>query len=185
MELTQTDLDRFWSKIVKNPGGCWGWKYSSRRAREGQARAGITIAKKNYPAARVMWEIAFGPIPANLYVCHTCDNPDCVRPDHLFLGTPSDNSRDAVAKGRWRGRFHPSVVLASSYRKKDRRIPKERQPIRRVGLSSPLPSKVIYELEKGELTQSDIARKLGTSRQRVSQIALWRKQQQAEAQEAR
>jgi hypothetical protein len=49
-----------------------------------------------------MWEIATGPIPDGLYVLHRCDNPPCFNPDHLFLGTPMDNMRDKMAKGRHR-----------------------------------------------------------------------------------
>lgn len=50
------------------------------------------------------WELTVGPIPDGLYVCHRCDNPPCVRPDHLFLGTPSDNAIDRERKGRSRNR---------------------------------------------------------------------------------
>jgi hypothetical protein len=61
-------------------------------------------------AHRVAWEIYCGEIPNNLHVLHTCDNPLCVKPDHLWLGTQADNMRDKALKGRQRpGWEHPSV----------------------------------------------------------------------------
>jgi hypothetical protein len=65
------------------------------------------IASKTDYAHRVSWRIHFGEIPAGLIVCHRCDNPICVRPDHLFLGTHQDNIADMIAKGRHRSRAHP------------------------------------------------------------------------------
>jgi hypothetical protein len=71
----------------------WGGK----RDRDGYGRRGARLAH------RLTWEEVNGPIPHGLCICHRCDNPPCVNPDHLFLGTHADNRRDSVAKGReWR-----------------------------------------------------------------------------------
>lgn len=63
-------------------------------------------------AHRVAWEEAHGAIPAGMFVCHKCDNPPCANVEHLFLGTPAQNTSDMVAKGRnSRGQGHPFAVL--------------------------------------------------------------------------
>lgn len=190
MKLSEKDLERFWSRIEKTPGGCWGWIYPGTKGVCGLSkfygrRAGFGVGRKRHNAARIMWELSFGPIPDGLFVCHKCDNPDCVKPEHLFLGTNSDNAKDAVAKGRWgAGRPQPS------YRKQvQARLARTREQTNRVGLLSPLPIRILNELDKGKLSQSDIARKIGVTRQRVSQVALWRKaaiaEERAQATEAR
>ncbi len=60
----------------------------------------MTFDKKRYDAHRFSWALHFGPIPAGAHVLHHCDTRLCVRPEHLFLGTHSDNMRDMVSKGR-------------------------------------------------------------------------------------
>ncbi len=85
---------RFWAKVIKTKS-CWNWRGSLHRGR-GQ----ININGKPRFAAIVSWEIAYGPVPKQMKVCHKCDNPRCVRPSHLFLGTQKDNIHDAIAKGR-------------------------------------------------------------------------------------
>lgn len=88
----------FWSKIERSEY-CWLWQGTRTRAGYGSFR--------KIHAHRVAWELTYGPIPQGLCVCHHCDNPPCVRPGHLFLGTQADNIRDAVRKGRMPGNPTP------------------------------------------------------------------------------
>lgn len=100
--LGPTLLERFWARVDRS-GECWEWR--GQRQRQGYGQLGW--AGKRYAAHRFAWAITNGPIPDGLVVCHRCDNPGCVRPEHLFLGTHRDNARDRVAKGRGsRGEDH-------------------------------------------------------------------------------
>ncbi len=99
--------DRFWSKVRSN-GKCWEWV--GHRNLQGY---GVTsLWAVSYRAHRISYTLAYGKIPSGGVICHSCDNPCCVNPDHLRSGTVSENNRDT----RERGRFNcgPDVKLTES-----------------------------------------------------------------------
>ena len=100
--------DRFWEKVntdgpipTHRPelGPCWPWTGSLTPAGYGHLqRGGRDEGTVNAPT--VAWELTYGPIPDDHFICHHCDNPPCCRPEHLFIDTPAGNVRDMVAKDR-------------------------------------------------------------------------------------
>jgi hypothetical protein len=92
---------RFWSK-VEFGDGCWLWTASTNGSAKHQYGQ-FSVGGRKVGAHRAAWTLSRGPIPDGYFVCHDCDVTRCVRPDHLFLGTHSDNMWDASIKGRQRG----------------------------------------------------------------------------------
>lgn len=90
-------------RYVVAESGCWEW--TGTRNRQGYGVVGIAVNKRpaGIPAPRLQWMHCHGEIPEGQVIMHTCDNPGCINPDHLRLGTYSDNVNDCVAKGRFRG----------------------------------------------------------------------------------
>lgn len=111
--------ERMEKYIARKPNGCWEWTAFRTSLGYGKVRAG-GHAPRFGPlllAHRAMWEMTNGPIPAGLCVLHQCDNPPCVNPSHLRLGTKAENSREAVERGlmprgndRWNAKLTPKLV---------------------------------------------------------------------------
>ena len=93
---------RFWSKVQKTDG-CWIWQAATNQSGYGVFRIRRDSKAFNVLAHRYAYSSQFGSFQSDLFVCHTCDNPPCVNPVHLFLGTHEDNMRDGVHKLR----MHP------------------------------------------------------------------------------
>src|SRR5512142_227806 len=109
---------RFWTKVEKRGADdCWLWRASRNQKGYGQITLSTYAAatRRPYLAHRIAWELTFGPIPAGLEILHRCDNPSCVNPAHLSVGTRADNMQDAAKKGRTRQTFsrkhHPNRRL--------------------------------------------------------------------------
>lgn len=97
-----TRLERFRTKYEVMPSGCWEWRAACFVSR-GQKQYGAfwwKEANQNIHASRAAWLLMCSPIPSGLMVLHHCDNPPCVNPDHLYLGTNLDNKRDMVQRDR-------------------------------------------------------------------------------------
>jgi hypothetical protein len=92
------DLEKFLARVNKsNPEGCWLWQ--GRRVGPMQY-AGFYVAGTVRIAHRWLYQILHGPLHRKTLVCHKCDNPACVNPDHMFLGSHKDNSHDSLRKAR-------------------------------------------------------------------------------------
>ncbi len=97
--LSPTFPERFWAKVNKTDG-CWLWTASKHQWGYGQIGR-WKEGDRPILAHVASWVLHFGPIPKGMCVCHSCDVPPCVRPDHLWLGTQNDNTQDKMRKGRY------------------------------------------------------------------------------------
>ena len=96
---------RFWDKVDKS-GDCWDW----RGAVTDRGYGHFWDGNKKVRSHRFVYTLLMGFIPDGMYVCHHCDNPGCVKPSHLFLGTQRDNIQDSIAKGRFKFVFGTYVL---------------------------------------------------------------------------
>lgn len=113
MQMTQQDVERFWSKVDKSagPDSCWVWIGAMT---DGYGDFWCRPRVQTHRAHRIAYMLAYGDIDSSIMVCHRCDNPPCVNPAHLWIGSALDNTRDCYAKQRnvnLRGSGHGNALL--------------------------------------------------------------------------
>ena len=170
--------DRFTRKITKT-STCWLWT----GARVSERTYGIVHRSgKNRLAHRWAWELAYGPIPDGQCVCHRCDNPPCVRPAHLFLGTKAENTYDRHAKqrdavGERNGsRTHPELLPRGRDHWRHRK-PHLAATGQRHGMAKLTDGDVLAIRARSSEQRKLVAAEYGVSRSLISQIVLrqiWR-----------
>lgn len=170
-------VGRFWAHVEKTPT-CWLW--------HSEKRYGLFYTNsQQWGAHRFSWTLANGPIPDGLWVLHHCDNPPCVRPDHLFVGTGVDNRRDCVAKGRASsGEQHWTNTHPEKRATGDRnglRLHPARAPMGERNAGSVVTADVVMEIrrlhEDEGISRRDLEQRFGLSKSQIGKIvtrASWR-----------
>ena len=144
----QNAHDRFWAKVeVLGDDQCWNWK--NQKNKKGYGLFNFSRGNETTLAHRIAFKIANGYLPNDRFVCHSCDNPSCCNPSHLWLGTPKDNTVDMMEKGRW----------------------KPADPIRGENASgAKLSNKDVQEIRSSGDSTKTLARRYGVSTVRINQI---------------
>ena len=158
--------ERFWARVLRLPGdGCWEWQGARVHNTYGRAWDGEQVEY----AHRLSWRLSHGPIPPGFLVCHRCDNPPCVRPDHLFLGRSEDNVADMVKKGRHVSR----AGEASGSRRRPESRPRGEDNVR-AKLTTEMVLAIREEFASKGTPKLTLARRYGVNPSTISSIVLRR-----------
>jgi hypothetical protein len=153
LEKFHPEAYRFLSKVeIDNATGCWNWKHSVRRD-----YGRFKLHGKFEGAHRISYLFFKGPIDEGMLICHNCDNPRCVNPEHLFQGTHQDNAVDAYQKGRM-------VLPENSAYFKEGHLPENR------GLSDDIVRLIKMDISDGMLSLIKISKRHGVKYQTVRDI---------------
>ena len=140
----KNDEREFWTGVEKTPK-CWNWIKGKTHSGYGR----FHFQGRRVFAHHLSWFFSHGSWPT-LFVCHKCDNPACIRPDHLFEGTQLDNMRDAAKKGRINTKFSRSIVLKVVKMRRMGRT--EKQVSAKLGISEPMVGRIMRGLNWSHLT---------------------------------
>ncbi len=133
-------MHRFWKRVLKSDG-CWLWDGPPGSHGYGQA---LTDERRVTTAPRLAYELAYGPVPDGLFVCHHCDNKMCVRPDHLYAGTHAQNMDDVSKRG-----YHPKRKLTHAEARAVKQRLANGDALRAIARASGLSQRAVQRIRDG------------------------------------
>ena len=148
VDIDQIAEARFWALVAIDfrPGACWHWRGA---VENGYGRFKLNGGRS--AANRVSFALFNGEAPSGKFICHRCDNPICVRPDHLFLGTPTDNMMDKVNKRRHAfGSRTGTAILNERSVREIRELLSDGQSLQSIAVRFGVAKRTVQKIKNGE-----------------------------------